>query len=341
MCACSFVANAQIKDSLLVAAREYMSEYDYERALECYGQAEYYVSDSLGAFELQQEIRHCDTLLSESCQAPLLSVVSRARFSKEDFFLYYPLADESFHPVESGGVIYYPGGEDVLYLDKDEALGQFLSVTIGNNKYFSKISEGGFGGYDLYCSKWDESLGEWGEAQNLGFPYSSTGNDYLFMGTDDGRFSLFASDRSCSADSVYVYVIDNTAKAENARLSSGQMRSELAELTPNVDSNTLVRSSSGSVDPWVEKYQALVNREKELNAVLATTDQEDQKSALLDELDKLAKEKKQVEESIFESNTQTRTISEEVDRDLAGVDGSFIFFKRKLGAPIKIVLTQN
>ena len=342
-CICLFpsLAGAQVKDSLLVAAREYMNGYDYEQALRCYNEAEYYVADSLGASEIDEQTRRCDTLRSVSSTAPVLNVVSRARFSKDDFFLYYPLPDESFRPVEGGGVVYWPGSDATLYLDRAEAENQFLPVTVGDCKYFSKKSDDGFGGYDLYCCKWDEALGEWGEAQNLGFPYSSTGNDFLFMDTGDGRFSLFASDRSCGADSVYVYVIDRTMATQTASLSSGQTRSQLAELLPNVDSGTLVRASSTGTDPLIEQYQGLVDREKELKTRLAATEDEERKAALQRELEGLAREKKAVEESIFENNTQTRTISEEVDRDLAGVEGSFIFFKRKLGAPVKIILTQD
>ncbi len=340
LCQISFHAVAQVRDSLLVEAKNYMETYDYEQALRCFNQAEYYVVDSLGAFEIAEQIRHCDTLLAVSRTVPVLNVISRARFSKEDFFLYYPFPDKSFRPVEGGGVIYYTGPEDNLFINRDEAEGQFLSVTAGDCKYFSKKTKDGFGGYDLFCSKWDSDLGEWGEARNLGFPYSSSGNDYLYMETEDGKFSLFASDRSCSADSVYVYVIDNSVKPQYASISSEETRARLAELLPNVDNSTLVRSSSDSEasDPWMDRYQALAEREKELRVLMLTASGE-QMDLLQKELDEVMQEKIRVEEVIFETNSKTRTISEEVDRDVVGADGAFIFIKKSLGAPIKINLT--
>lgn len=342
VCVCLFsvFAGAQVKDSLLVKAGKYIEEYSYEQALKCYDQAEYYVVDSLGMSEIEARRSHCDTLLSLSTTVSAPVVISRARFSKKDFFLYYPFPDGSFRPVEGGGVIFYPGDEDHIFISRDESEGQFLSITIGDNKYFSKRSDYGFGGYDLYCSQWDSELGEWKEARNLGFPYSSSANDYLFVDTEDGKFSLFASDRSCSADSVYVYVIDKTRVNASTQFNDGESRLQLAELIPNVGNDMLVRTPQQSENPWTDKYQEVIAREKELNAILQTASEE-QKASLREEIEKLSAQKREIEEYIFESNSHTRTISQEVDRDVAGVEGSFIFYKRKLGAPIKVTLTQD
>ncbi len=64
------------------------------------------------------------------------------------------------------------------------------------------------GGYDIYVSSWDEESGDWGVPVNLGFPYSSPYDDFLFVNTDDGRYTVFASNRDCTADSVNVYVLE-------------------------------------------------------------------------------------------------------------------------------------
>lgn len=75
----------------------------------------------------------------------------------------------------------------------------------GKTLYFSSNGHYGMGGYDLYASKWDEELGDWDIAQNLGFPYSSTSNDFLFYNTPDGLFSVFASDRETSRNELTIY----------------------------------------------------------------------------------------------------------------------------------------
>ena len=78
----------------------------------------------------------------------------------------------------------------------------------GKTLYFSSNGHYGVGGYDLYVSEWDEEVQDWGVPQNMGFPYSSPADDFLFYNTPDGLYSLFASNRNCAADSLVVYAID-------------------------------------------------------------------------------------------------------------------------------------
>lgn len=77
----------------------------------------------------------------------------------------------------------------------------------GKTMYFSSAGLYGVGGYDLYRSHWDERAGTWSVPQNMGFPFSSPADDFLYMETADGGGILFASNRECSRDSVVVYVV--------------------------------------------------------------------------------------------------------------------------------------
>ena len=76
----------------------------------------------------------------------------------------------------------------------------------GKTLYFASNGHYGMGGYDLYMSKWNDEMGDWDTAQNLGFPFSSTGNDYLFYNTPCGMFTVFSSDRETSANEVTIYI---------------------------------------------------------------------------------------------------------------------------------------
>lgn len=330
-------ASSQDVGSLLANARKLMSEYSYEEASSFYEQAESMVSDSLTIKQIEKEKALCDSALVQMREVPVLKVVSRARFSKDDFYLYYPLPDNSFRPVEGGDVIFYNGTEDHIYLNREE--GRKFVATFGDKLYFSSNTLGGYGGYDLFCCDWDEKLGEWKEPYNMGFPYSSAGDDFLFIETEDGRFDLFASNRSCSADSVYVYVIDKSATADVTTITSAEQRRELAQLAPNTNNSSIVTSTVSEVDPWSEKYQSIVEREREILSQMRTASEEERLS-LENELAALAEAKKQVEEYIFRNNTQTRNIIEEVDREVVGVEGSFIFLKKNLGKPIKITYSE-
>lgn len=78
----------------------------------------------------------------------------------------------------------------------------------GKSLYFASEGLFGMGGYDLYVSKWDNETQDWGEPVNMGFPYSSPADDLLLVNTADGEYTIFASNRDCSADSVWVYVLE-------------------------------------------------------------------------------------------------------------------------------------
>jgi len=78
----------------------------------------------------------------------------------------------------------------------------------GKTLYFSSAGLYGVGGYDIYMSEWSEEDKDWSVPVNMGFPYSSTADDFLFLNTEDGRYTMFASNRDCSADSVWVYVME-------------------------------------------------------------------------------------------------------------------------------------
>lgn len=92
------------------------------------------------------------------------------------------------------------GNEILPYLSDD-----------GKTLYFASNGHYGMGGYDLYMSRWNEETGDWDVAQNLGFPYSSTANDYIYFNTPDKYFTIFASDRDNTAGKITLYAANYEA----------------------------------------------------------------------------------------------------------------------------------
>ena len=103
----------------------------------------------------------------------------------------------------------------------------------GKYLYFSSNGLFGMGGYDLYRCTWDEEDQDWGVPENLGFPYSSPADDYLFSDTPDGKYSLFASNRDCSPDSVRIYVIAYQVMPVKRSLSDLDEIRRIARLEPS------------------------------------------------------------------------------------------------------------
>lgn len=174
-------------------------------------------------------------------------VEAKHKFSIEDFFLYYPLPDKSWRPAPNqldslsgpfSKAIYFPLDSEKICYSSVDTLGvrniyvtEFKDSTWtrpalpgdsmfstadeiypmlsadGKELYFSSKGLYGVGGYDLYVSKWDEERGKWGSPMNMGYPYSSPYDDFLYTPSRDGKHVVFASNRECSSDSVWVYVL--------------------------------------------------------------------------------------------------------------------------------------
>ncbi len=229
-------------DSLMRAADSFRKEYDFTNALAVCREALELPVDSLERIGIEDS-----RLLCENVYRP--SVVARKRVSLNDFFLYYPLEDKSWHPVPnvldgssghpfSRAVYAGDGDREIYFSARDEGGSRNLMCTAfndslwtapsllnehltssgdeiypmlspdGKSLYFSSSGLYGMGGYDIYVSSWDDESGDWGVPVNLGFPYSSPYDDFLFVNTDDGRYTVFASNRDCTADSVNVYVLE-------------------------------------------------------------------------------------------------------------------------------------
>lgn len=82
----------------------------------------------------------------------------------------------------------------------------------GRTLYFASDGLPGIGGYDLFYSRWNDETGDWDIPENLGFPYSSTGNDLIYLNSRDGQYTIIVSDReTAGTDSVKIYVTEYIA----------------------------------------------------------------------------------------------------------------------------------
>lgn len=105
----------------------------------------------------------------------------------------------------------------------------------GETLYFASKGLYGMGGYDLYSSRWNPETGDWGVPVNMGFPYSSPYDDFLFIDSPDGKYSVFASNRGCSADSVCIYVLEYDEMPVRKAVSDVVELRRLSSLRPSVE----------------------------------------------------------------------------------------------------------
>ena len=118
----------------------------------------------------------------------------------------------------------------------------------GKSLYFASEGLYGVGGYDLYVSEWDQENSEWSAPVNLGFPFSSPADDFLFVNTLDGEYTIFASNRDCSADSVCVYVLEYDNMPVRRAVETPEELQKLASLNPVEDNERMGNTSSVNTD---------------------------------------------------------------------------------------------
>ncbi len=83
----------------------------------------------------------------------------------------------------------------------------------GTTLYFSKQDEAGLGGYDIYMTRYDAEEKHFLIPENIGMPFNSPANDYLFCVDESNNIGCFVTDRNMPADSVCVYYfIPNEAR---------------------------------------------------------------------------------------------------------------------------------
>jgi hypothetical protein len=208
--------------------------------------------------------------MSEYAYVP--KVISRRMFSREDFFLHYPLEAEAWREVPnqldsiSDGLshaVYVPEGAETIYFSaRDEEgarniyrtsledtlwtlpvmLGESLTSVAdevypllsadGKSLYFSSSGLHGVGGFDIYVSSWDEEAKGWSEPVNMGFPYSSPYDDFLYLDAPEEGHSFFASNRDCPADSIWVYVLEFDNIPVRHSVADSQELLEISGLEP-------------------------------------------------------------------------------------------------------------
>lgn len=75
----------------------------------------------------------------------------------------------------------------------------------GQTFYFAAVSDDGLGGYDIYTSTYDKDSQRFLQPVNIGMPFNSDANDYMFVIDEYSNLGWFATDRNQPEDTVCVY----------------------------------------------------------------------------------------------------------------------------------------
>ena len=274
-----------------------LGSYNFEAAKAEYTRALERTQDSTERMVLMEKITWCENGSSMLQYASRPQVISSVTVPRNRFFLYYShFPDKSWKKGPDGEVFLYDDDMDKVVIPTRGKFGTYdLSWSSrlegdkwsplksmgeginspedeiypvlsedGKKVYFSSKGLYGMGGYDIFVSEWDEARGEWGVAENIGFPYSSPYDDLLFCNTPDGNFSLFASNRACAEDSIVIYLLKYDPKPVKTAIESADEARRLAALRPRPNISFDIDESQFSHtmydDDSFARYFALVGR---------------------------------------------------------------------------------
>ena len=240
--------------------------------------------------------------------------------------------------------------------------------------YFASSGLYGMGGFDLYVSTWNEEQQEWGPPSNMGMPYSSPYNDFLFINTPDGKYSIFASDRNCPADSVDVYVLEYVTMPVRKSIGDTEQLRRLMALEPEDDPGHLETGTGVSriapEDEDTREYAAKVAEVRALrDSIYYCNVRLDNKRAVFsestdpsfrdymsaeilkdeamipvfqDSLDRASRALQKIEmEFLFKGIVlDPDKLADEADREIEGESSNYVFSRMTPGAPLDIVVEK-
>lgn len=218
----------------------------------------------------------------------------------------------------------------------------------GKQLFFASKGLYGMGGYDLYVSDWDESTGDWGVPVNMGFPYSSPYDDFLFINTPDGKYSMFASNRACSADSVDIYVLEFDSMPVRKAIENPEELRILCRLDPVNDPFRIDNSSAVADDVQdnadMRIYYSKILKVRALRDSIYTRGISMDESLrqtvpmLKDSLAKATRELQQIELEFLRNGVSIdpEKLQHEADREVVGVSSGYAFSKKNMGEALKL-----
>lgn len=121
-------------------------------------------------------------------------VSKRDEQADSDIFVSYLEADGTWgKPIRLPNTVNTPKMEESVLIHPD-----------GKTLYFASRGHIGIGGLDLFVSRMDEQ-GNWGKAQNLGYPINTNADENSLMVSPDGEVAFFASNREGGFGDLDIY----------------------------------------------------------------------------------------------------------------------------------------
>ena len=114
----------------------------------------------------------------------------------------------------------------------DEADYPFM-MNDGITFYFAAQGEESIGGYDIFFTRYDSRSGSFLKPENIGMPFNSEANDYMYATDEQSGIGYFVSDRRQPKDTVcvYIFILPETRRSYDPTKFTEQQIHDFADIT--------------------------------------------------------------------------------------------------------------
>lgn len=110
-------------------------------------------------------------------------------------------------------------------------------LTDGITFYFAGKGEESIGGYDIFLTRYNSRSGSFFKPENIGMPFNSEANDYLYAVDELNRIGYFVSDRRQPEGKVciYIFVPSDSRKTYDPSIYTEQQIRDFADIISIAD----------------------------------------------------------------------------------------------------------
>ena len=123
--------------------------------------------------------------------------------------VYFSLAEDSIHRLYTSDKLGTDWSEATPLKGLSEGITDAnypFMMNDGFTFYFAAQGEESIGGYDIFFTRYDSRSGSFLKPENIGMPFNSEANDYMYAADEETGIGYFVSDRRQPEGKVCVYI---------------------------------------------------------------------------------------------------------------------------------------
>lgn len=131
-------------------------------------------------------------------------------------------------------------GEPILMNGLSEGINEAdypFMMNDGITFYFAARGEESIGGYDIFFTRYDSRSGSFLKPENIGMPFNSEANDYMYAADEQSGIGYFVSDRRQPEGKVcvYIFILPETRRSYDPSKFTEQQIRDFADITRIAD----------------------------------------------------------------------------------------------------------